>query len=273
MRTYLSACCMYRDDAPYLVEWIEFHRLVGFERFFLYNNFSKDEHEEVLAPYVHDGTVVLHDWPHHFLRTDGRPNGIVLGYDHCVEIHRDESRWIAFLDIDEFLFSPAGKSVSETLRDYEPWPAVVVNRAEYGTSGHVTKPSGLVIENYVHRRRYRPDSMTPIKSVVDPRRTIRAASIHHFIYREGIPVDENEIPVEGGSGRRNWASFNRLRINHYRTKSEGELREKLQLWESIGRPRPQHSPAGARDSGAEFDDTITRYVPALREAVAGAAAE
>jgi hypothetical protein len=124
-----------------------------------------------------------------------------------------------------------------------------------------------VIENYVHRRHHRPDWMAPIKSVVDPRRTIRAASIHHFLYRDGLPVDENQIPVEGGSGRRNWASFNRLRINHYRTRSEEELREKLQLWETVGRPRPQHSPTGARDDGGELDDTITRYVPALREAV------
>ena len=63
MKPYLSICAIYRDEAPYLREWIEFHRLVGVERFFLYNNGSEDDHLEVLAPYVEDGIVVLHDWP------------------------------------------------------------------------------------------------------------------------------------------------------------------------------------------------------------------
>ena len=38
--TYLAASTIYRDDAEYLPEWIEFHRLVGVERFFLYDNGS-----------------------------------------------------------------------------------------------------------------------------------------------------------------------------------------------------------------------------------------
>ena len=36
---YLAICAIYRDEAPYLREWIEFHRLVGVEHFFLYDNF------------------------------------------------------------------------------------------------------------------------------------------------------------------------------------------------------------------------------------------
>ena len=39
---YLAICTIYRDNAPYFREWIEFHRLVGVERFFLYNNRSDD---------------------------------------------------------------------------------------------------------------------------------------------------------------------------------------------------------------------------------------
>ena len=49
---YLAACTIYRDDAAYLAEWIEFHRLMGVERFFLYDNGSTDDHREVLAPYL-----------------------------------------------------------------------------------------------------------------------------------------------------------------------------------------------------------------------------
>ena len=34
--------------------------------------------------------------------------GQVQAYEHCIERARDDSRWIAFIDIDEFLFSPTG---------------------------------------------------------------------------------------------------------------------------------------------------------------------
>jgi len=59
MKPYLSICGIYRDEAFYLREWIEFHRLVGVERFYLYDNFSEDNHREVLAPYIESGIVVL----------------------------------------------------------------------------------------------------------------------------------------------------------------------------------------------------------------------
>src|SRR3954454_18594231 len=60
---YLSICAIYRDEAPYLREWIEFHGLGGVERFFLYDNLSEDDHLSALAPYLEDGTVVLREWP------------------------------------------------------------------------------------------------------------------------------------------------------------------------------------------------------------------
>ena len=84
---------------------------MGVERFFLYNNQSTDDHREVLAPYVADGSVVVHDWP-------VRP-GQLPAYQHCLAEHGSESRWIAFIDLDEFLFSPTRRPVTEILPDYE----------------------------------------------------------------------------------------------------------------------------------------------------------
>ena len=33
-KSYLSLCAIYRDEARYMREWLEFHRLFGVERFF-----------------------------------------------------------------------------------------------------------------------------------------------------------------------------------------------------------------------------------------------
>ena len=192
---YLSVCAIYRDEADYLAEWVEFHRLVGVERFFLYNNFSEDHHREVLAPYVEEGIVTIRDWP----VLDGRV-GQIPAYNDCLRWHRHDSRWIAFIDLDEFLFCPGGEPLPSVLADYEQWPAVAVRWAMFGTSGHKTKPPGLVIENY--RRRIDFDGDINMKTVADPTRVTTCLSAHHFGYPYLSAVDENHFPVPGRETRR-----------------------------------------------------------------------
>jgi glycosyl transferase family 92 len=260
-RPYLSICAGYRNEAPYLQEWIEFHRLAGVEHFFLYDAHSTDAHEAVLAPYVEDGIVTTHDW-------EGISHNQADTYNECLRAHRDESRWIAFIDCDEFLFSPTGRTLPETLAEFEPWPAVGVNWALFGRSGHVTKPTGLVIENYLMR------SDTPInmfvKCIVDPSHVTRCRNAHEFIYDSLLAVDENHYPIHGYFTKS--LSFSRLRINHYVTKSDEEARAKL------GRPTEWNDSRTWRATmiednfPQERDETITRYVPAVRTALAARSA-
>ena len=174
--------------------------------------------------------------------------------------------WIAFLDLDEFLFSPTGNSLPETLADYETWPAVGVERAWFGTSGHRTKPPGLVIENYTQMRMER-DPRTSIKSIVDPSRTVRCVNPNQFIYRDGLAVDENKQPIEGVFTSTD--SFERLRVNHYYTKSEEECAQRLEAW---NRTHPEYDagrPSGERHGRFNqiADDRLSDYAPAVHEAL------
>jgi hypothetical protein len=270
-KAYFALGTIYRDHAEYLREWIEFHLLVGVERFFLYNNGSGDNHLDVLVPYLDDGTVVLRDWlvfP-----------GLVRAIDHCVKLHRDDARWIGFLDIDEFLFSPTGEPVSKLLREYEPWAGVAVNRVPFGTSGHVTKPDGLVIENYTRKAIHLRNN---IKSIVDPTRVEFPWGAHHFAYPEGsFAVDENKEPVDpkvdvpgyppnsAGAFTKSF-SVSRLRINHYVSKSEQEFEAKMATQRpDTGQKRTLHLPDWALERLDQADDdTIQMYLPALKEAIA-----
>jgi hypothetical protein len=254
VKSYLSVCAIFRDEAPYLAEWVEFHRLVGAERFFLYDNRSDDASRDVLAPYVEEGIVTVHDWPPH--------PGQGPAYDDCLGRHRDDSRWIAFLDLDEFLFSPAGRPLPELLADYERWPALGVNRANFGTSGHKHQPPGLVIESYLLKFR----QVTSIKSVVDPTRAERNRNPHAFFYKDGaLAVDENEEPIE------NWfpnkVTFSKFQINHYLTKSEAEYARKLERERADSGELRDWDRDATKLTGKVKDEAITAYVPALRDAL------
>ena len=57
----VSICAVFKNEAMYLREWIEFNHLVGVEHFYLYNNNSDDDYVSVLKPYVKNGMVTLLD--------------------------------------------------------------------------------------------------------------------------------------------------------------------------------------------------------------------
>jgi hypothetical protein len=267
-KPYLSVCGIYWNEAPYLREWIEFHRLVGVEHFFLYDNRSTDNHHEVLAPFVEEGFAEVRHW-------DVFP-GQLQAYDDCIKRHRDDSHWIAFIDIDEFLFSPLGRPVPEIVGEFEEHPAVGAHWCTFGDSGHDTKPPGLVIENYVMRST-EVNRNWAIKSIVQPARTVSAGNNpHYFEYDDrSFAVNENHEPMTGALGRvvphiHEKPVFERLRLNHYVTKSKEERRAKL------ARPiafngkfkNAEHVMKRDVELNQVRDETILMYLPALKEVLA-----
>jgi hypothetical protein len=266
-RSYLSVCAIYRNEARYMPEWLEFHRLLGVERFYLYNNRSTDNHMEVLAPYMEEGIVVWQDWPMF--------PGQRECYEQCLADHGRETRWLAFIDLDEFLFSPTGRLLSDVLGEFEAYPGVVVNMLYYGTSDHATPQPGLQIEDYTRRLRDdRPRNKT-VKSIVDPARTARIGGVaHYFLYADGEKaVDEKFRPLHGHKSDE--LSADLLRINHYFTRSHQERMEKLQ------RPGILHGNlvgnidnVDERDRrlNEQLDEVLVPYGRAVRAALAARAA-
>ena len=182
MSGYLAACAIFRNEARYLAEWVAFHRIVGVEHLFLYNNLSDDDYAEVLEPFVAEGSVTLIDWPVY--------PGQNQAYDNCVERTRGAWRWVAFIDLDEFLFSPRIRPVPELLAQFEHLPGVGIPWAQFGTSGHSTPPPGLVIENYTQRRVGRRN-LRQFKSLVDP------AAVRRVPGAALLSIRRSEVPWAG----------------------------------------------------------------------------
>jgi hypothetical protein len=261
VKSYLAACAIYRDEATYLPEWLEFHRLVGVEHFYLYDNGSTDDSLEVLAPYLDEGVVTRLPWP--------RYPGQYEAYEHCAVEQAGKARWIAFIDLDEFLFSPTGTPLPDLLREYEQFVAVAVNWAVFGSGGHETRPEGLTIENFLWRVRDEGEPNRHVKAIADPSQVIRCRNPHYFFYKDRqSAVDENFNPVR--FARTEKPSFERLRINHYFTRSDEEFLEKLQkgglAWQLTGRGWAirRYRELGAERSEVR-DETILPYVPRLKE--------
>jgi hypothetical protein len=224
---------------------------------YLYNNNSTDDYRGALAPYCEEGSVTLYEWPEvpAFPKSD----------EHCVAHHRHEARWIAFLDDDEFLFPIKGTDIRKILRRYEAYPALAVHWVMFGSSEHVHRPEGLVLENYL----YRQQEVSPtIKSIVNPRRIAASKSTHYWLHKHRqLAADENELPVKGWTSTPATAEV--LRINHYWSKSLEDGRNKVargpvDQWTAENPRSMELWHKFDKVLNAVEDRDILRFVPALK---------
>ena len=251
----MNICAIAKNESLYVREWILFHEIVGVDHFTIYNNNSTDSMVEVLQPFVDRGLVDLVDWP---MPNPSQPPA----YQHYIHSHRGPW-WTAFLDCDEFLWSPAFATIEEALNTL-PRSAVGVNWLVFGSSGQVEYSPEPVIQRFTGR----PFSSHPvnqhIKSVIWMDQNVLIGSDPHFFQVQHGTVNEKAYPVSGPFSQH---SSDLLRINHYSTKSLAEWRKRILLG------KPDRAGVEVREQEwywdrqqQEVDDReIWRYLPALKE--------
>lgn len=223
----VSICAIFRDEAPYLREWIEFHKIVGVDHFYLYNNFSADDYQEVLRPYIENGDVTLTEWPY--------PQGQMSAYRDCIERYREETQWIGFIDIDEFVVPKKMDTIYEFLKPFSRRAAVLIYWKFFGSSGFLERDTtGLVTEDFTVSW---PKYTNIGKCFYNTGFAFAAAAsknkvMHHLCYCavNGVilpPVNLFDRCVLFG---RHWAMHEDfpIQINHYYTKSWQEYQVKKQ---------------------------------------------
>lgn len=212
----LAVCAMFRNEARYVAEWLAFHRHQGVERFYLYDNTSSDDWRAAIEP--HAGVVSVQSWP-------GPPEAQRSAYADCLGAHRFDTRWIAFIDLDEFLYSPTGRTLPDVLREFPRAPGVAVNLRCYGTSGHEQAPPGGVLASYSWRGEDGFHLNRHVKTIAFPLMTSTFVQNPHHFRHYGQSVGERHDVVT--SPYRDPATVDLLRINHYYTRSLSEYREKV----------------------------------------------
>lgn len=211
---YLAVCAIAKNEGPYFKEWIEWHREQGVEKFYIYDNESTDCTKEVLAPYIESGLVEYTYFP-------GQKKQLAA-YDDCFERHRLETRWLAVIDLDEFIVPLKHRNIPEFLQPLEQFSVVEINWLVYGSSGAKTKEPGGVMERFRRHSMFDHSLNTHVKSVVDPRRVCGMTGCHEAARIEGKAVDSHGEPLKKGfRGRKPQQDV--IRINHYAIKSYEEF--------------------------------------------------
>lgn len=269
----IAIAAMFKNEGPYLAEWLEFHLMIGVRHIYLYDNGSTDDWQPAVAPYVRDGQVTLIPWRNFY----GSPQQ-ALAYSHAMGNFGMHYRWMAFIDLDEFMFPVEGESLAATMQKLEHLPAISMPWFMYGFGGHDKKPDGLVIKNFTERAAFpaiaSQYTLLKFKSIVNPR-AVSSVGIHTF-----KTFDEGEVLISD-RGRfyphhqmrvLDYATADHIRLNHYFTRSKEEFQTKLKRGRAGKFGRVDMNALDQRvdqyQRHIETDTEIWRFIPELERRLA-----
>ncbi len=221
-KVYVSIVAIFKDE-PDILEWIEYHILIGVERFYLYDNESDEKYYKMLQPYIDLGIVV-------YKKIYGKCLQIPA-YQDAIYRYKNETEWMAIIDLDEYIVPVEKDNLKDFLKDYEQYPAIVANWVMFDSNGLIERnPAKTVIESFTSvYRNYNTLINCTIKSIVKPTKVRYINSVHACIYKNNeLAVNENFEKIAGGSyfyTKSN--SIKKIRINHYHCKSRKEYIEKI----------------------------------------------
>lgn len=214
---YLAICAIAKNEGAYFDEWIKWHHDLGVEKFYIYDNESSDNTKEVLEPYIQSGLVEYTFFP-------GKRQQLPA-YDNCFEKHRLEARWIAFIDIDEFIVPIKDQTIPDFLKRFEDFSAIEINWLVYGSGGAKEKVPGTVMERFKQHALPEHKLNRTIKTIVNPRRVFIFNGVHEVARMYGNTADSHGQVVKKKYTDRE-AQLDVIRINHYAVKSYEEFLEK-----------------------------------------------
>ena len=261
----LSICAVFKNEAKSLKEWLEYHQMVGVDHFYLYNNSSSDPYMDILKPYIQEGVVTLVQWPYQLSDlSEDRDliwllNTQISAYENAARFRAiDETKWLVFVDLDEYLLPPSSNSLREILERYDAYPGIILAKDYFDSSpdGMFGRRS-LVIESSA-----KVDSSKEIVDKNVEKTIFKPDQYEYFLWAPYRCVFKgNKQPAK--------LSKREVRINRYINrsvqhlfsgKSNDTIRANVRLLS-------QDEVRDLLDESADHENSIYRYVPDLRKKV------
>lgn len=229
---FLTFVTNFKNENPYLKEWLDYHLSVGVDHFYLYDQDGGEEAKEILKPYEERGQVTRHLWTQwDGTKYDGptkfyQRNKNHMGFAHAAKNYRKDFQWVMKIDVDEFLFPRNGETnLTDWLKtiDVRKVKGVKVPRINFGNNGHEKTPELSVLRAYTRREAEYSDHKDLANGdfLTDNRFAYSAHWWHYKWHKNGKMLKNHE---EIG-----W------RINHYYIKSFEEYLNR----QNVSRGRPE----------------------------------
>jgi hypothetical protein len=149
---YSLVACARWEEAD-ILEWVQYHRSVGFDHIYIYSNDDDPMPSfRVLTPYLF-GTDPFVTFLHFPKRGAIKPQQQEI-YLHFLSQHKHETEWFGFLDIDEFYVFRNLNNVHTFMAAFEAdYDAVSFNWLIYGNAGKLERDTDSVLLSHTLRSR------------------------------------------------------------------------------------------------------------------------
>jgi hypothetical protein len=238
----MAIMAIFKNEQDYMEEWIQHHLYQGFGQIYLYSN-DPNIH---LYPYLIDpkysNHIKLIDWVKK--KNIGYQTIQRQAYTHCVKKYSSECQFLLMLDIDEFIvpiksYSKVSDYINELRSQWDQIKAFKIQRYDFGSGGHITKPSGHVMTNYIAHEKICSSYKTLANTdYVDKELDFYGVHDYNFypnklgkVYNDYFGYHETGFP---NSCKPNIPNEIPLVINHYYTKSYEEYITRCDLWKQGG---------------------------------------
>ncbi|OZB39596.1 MAG: hypothetical protein B7X48_08230 [Acidiphilium sp. 34-60-192] len=203
-----------KNEQEHIAEWIAYQFIVGFDTVIIFDNGSTDSTRAIIDHIALTYDVRVLDW----FSTDAAYQ--VRAYEVAAKQFSDEFEWLAFFDSDEFLAIEDGSDFRKILANRIDSAAIAVSWAFFGSSGHRSRPEGLVIEKFIRRSEISFAPNRHIKSIVRPTKIVRCVNAHYFVVNglyTNFIGDWVEWALDGLMAGE--PSYEVGKLNHYFTRS------------------------------------------------------
>ena len=272
---YLGLVAIFLGEDDYLIEWIEFHRMMGVDHFILHDNGLEKSSQVLLKPYIDKGIVTHISFPDIPGLRDGRHADTLsiqqIAYADCIIRFKHHFTYLLQLDIDEFLFPKSHNSISDVLDQYDEsrLARIEINWTNFGDSGHLMKPTGLVIQNFIRSGgNVVPQTIKSISNIRYLSKKLVYTNVHRFSHRFKLKEVLTKLIWGYPQIIKGKVANDLFQLNHYCTKSKEEFLAKGQKTKK-GMQKGMKTNEIYIKLNSQFnhveDKTIFRFIPKLEK--------
>lgn len=199
----VALVCIAKEEDKYIQEWIDYHKKLGFDSIFIYQNDWRCS--------IEDSCVTK-------IEFDG-VNMQTRAYNDFIKNNYKKYDWAAFFDVDEFLVLKKHKTIKEFISDYQGMSCIGINWVLFGNNNLTTVDEDLsVLSRFIRRQ----NSVNKhIKSIIKLSKNI-TMDVHCPI--NSVISDTNKNLFIGPFNDK--GDDNIAQLNHYFCKTQEEFAEK-----------------------------------------------
>jgi hypothetical protein len=269
-----------RNEGAYLLEWLAYHRHIGFERFVILSNDNTDGSDLLLDTLARQGVIEHHDKSADRLENPGFPAEIwgspqMRAYSRAVALPSvRDSDWVYFADADEFLVLHSVATLDEFIASLPEVDSISIPWLNFGSAGEADfDPDRLVTERFTRcaAPHFRRNGYVKTLVRADSIRAVVGAHVT-AIKPDAVALYSDGMPFQGYCHVRP-GMHAVAQVNHYAVKSIAEF--------LLRRQRGDVHPSSPGDSSRKYDlayfvendrnegsdSSILPHIPAIRAGI------